>query len=122
LKAEVKYLRKILQNELKSFTAAQLDQNLAMRHTASSTSVGFWSKTKRIFKSSSSSLKDFISDDGQVVKEVQQMTEIAATHYEELFVEPKEITRRQPYVDAPLSDSEIIDEPIPPADIFEKYH
>jgi hypothetical protein len=59
-----------------------------MRHTASSTSVAFWSKTKRFFKSSSSSLKGFISDDGQVFKEVQQMTEIAAIHYEELFVEP----------------------------------
>ncbi len=58
-----------------------------MRHTASPTSIAFWSKTKRFFKSSFSSLKGFISDDGQVVKEVQQMTEIAATHYEELFVE-----------------------------------
>jgi hypothetical protein len=122
LKVEVKYLRKILQNELKSFTAAQLHRNLAMCHTASSTSVAFRSKTKRFFKSTSSSWKGFIWDDSQALKEVQQMTEIAGTHNEELFAEPKEITRRHSYVDIPFPGSEIIDEPIPPADIFEKYH
>jgi hypothetical protein len=90
-----------------------------MRHTSSPISVAFWSKTKRFFKSSASSLKGFILPNGEVVQDVEQMLEMAATHYENLFLEPKEIMRPHPFVDAPLSVTEIDDEPIPPAELEE---
>ena len=43
-----------------------------------------------------------------------KITYLKSGFFEELFVEPKEITRPHSYVDASFSDSEIVDELIPP--------
>ncbi len=61
----------------------------------------------------------YISSSGDVVKDVKEMLEITAIHYEEIFIEPGEIMRPHPYVDARLSDSEITDESIPLVEIKE---
>ena len=113
LKNEVRYLRKAAKSALRDFVSFQLYTTLQLRHSSSPISVSFWSRTKRFIKPVSSSLNAFISPTGVAVTDSNQMSEIAADYYEELFRRSESIVRPHPYVDAPWIDFENKNESIP---------
>jgi len=113
LKNEVRYLRKAAKSALRGFVSFQLYTTLQLRHSSSPISVSFWSRTKRFIKPVSSSLNAFISPTGVAVTDSNQMSEIVADYYEELFRRSESIVRRHPYVDSLWLDFENKNESIP---------
>ena len=113
LKTQVRYLRKMVKKELRCFVASQLSAVLHLRHTSSSVSVSFWSKTKRFIKPPAASLRAFLSPAGDAVKDSGRMAEMAADFYENLFRKSDNIVRPHPYVDAPWTEFDNRREPIP---------
>ena len=100
LRQEARRLRNVARFELKRFQQDQLSRQLKERNAPGEDSVIFWSKTKRHFRTVSSALKGFITQNGETIKEPQMMANVAADYYEMLFKEPI-IVRPHPYVDAP---------------------
>ncbi len=100
LRQEARRLRNVARFELKCFQHDQLSKRLKERNSPGEDSTIFWSKTKRHFRTVSSSLKGFILQNGETIKEPQMMANIAADYYETLFKEPS-VVRLHPYVDAP---------------------
>jgi hypothetical protein len=119
LMERVKYLRKVVRSEIKYFLNSQFKFSLSKRHTSAPVSIAFWSKAKRFFKSTVTSLNAFILPNGQVIRDPVKMVEIAADHYEEMLKEPGDITRPHPLLDSPCVDSEIFEEEIPPVSVEE---
>jgi len=103
LRDEARRLRNIARYKLKQFQREQLIKTLNNRHMSGSGSLQFWSRTKKHFRSSSSILRGFIHPNGEVTKDPQQMTNLAANHYEKLFDEPT-VYRPHPYVDTEIPD------------------
>jgi Reverse transcriptase (RNA-dependent DNA polymerase)/Endonuclease/Exonuclease/phosphatase family len=100
LKQEARRLRNCARFELKRFQQMQLTKQLKERHSANDTATIFWSKTKRHFRSVSSSLRGMVLPDGNITKDPQIMANVAAEYYEKLFEAPV-VVRPHPYVDAP---------------------
>lgn len=103
LREEARHLRNVARSNLKRFQQEQLAQKLADRHQPGKGSVLFWSRTKRHFRTASSSLRGLISPDGESIKDPQNMANLAADYYEQLFEEPT-VMRPHPYVDTPAPE------------------
>jgi hypothetical protein len=119
LKSIVIARRKCAKKELKRFLSDQLASSLATRNTSSRASVSFWSRIKKFMKSTSSSLHGFILNNGEIIKNPEEMCETAADYYEDFFKEPENIYRPHPYTDAPEVEWENYNEEIPPASVDE---
>ncbi|CAF1224570.1 unnamed protein product, partial [Rotaria magnacalcarata] len=107
-----KSLRESVREEITLFRSNQLRQGIATRFSPAHTSAPFWSRTKRLFKPTNSSLHAFLLDNGEIVKDRSQMVDIAAEHYKQLYSLPT-VMRPHPYVDAPAITWENDDELIP---------
>ncbi|CAF4371217.1 unnamed protein product, partial [Rotaria sp. Silwood2] len=112
LREEARRLRNFTRSELKRFQQEQLAKSLTARHKSGSDSVLFWNRTKRHFRTASSSLRGLISSSGESFKDPQNMANLAADYYEQLFEEPV-VVRPHPYVDTtpPILDNH--SDPIP---------
>ena len=115
----VKYLRSMARNEVKSFLKSQFQYSLSQRHIDSPASIAFWSKAKKFFKPTASSLNAFTLPDGRVVRDPALMVEMAANHYEEMLKEPNEFIRPHPLIDNPANDLNPFEEEIPSISIEE---
>ncbi|CAF3324358.1 unnamed protein product [Rotaria sp. Silwood2] len=111
LRQEARRLRNIARFELKRYQQSQLTHQLKKRNSAGDESTVFWSKTKRHFQASSSSLRGFLLPGGEIIKDPQAMVDTAATYYETLFEAPV-VVRPHPYVDAPIVEDVNRSEPI----------
>ena len=89
----------MLKINLRNFSS-QLSSIIHLRNTSTSSSTFFWSKCKKHIKPSSSSIHAFINQLGVVVKDKQQMCDVAADFYENFF-KKSEIVRPHPYTDSP---------------------
>ncbi len=78
LRQEACRLRNLARFELKRFQQGQLAKQLKERHLSADASVVFWSKTKRHFRSVSSSLRGFMQSNGEITKDPQIMANAAA--------------------------------------------
>lgn len=114
LREEANRLRNRARAELKRFQCEQLNKQLKERNVPEEHSTIFWSKTKRFFKATSSTLRGFVRADGTIIKDPQMMANEAADYYEALFVEP-EVMRPHPYIDGPSIRWENAEEEIPVA-------
>ncbi|CAF1270020.1 unnamed protein product [Adineta ricciae] len=72
-------------HRIRNIARHQLKEHLERRNLATEISMVFWSKTKRHFRTVSSSLKGFISPSGDVIKEPQRMADIAADYYKDIL-------------------------------------
>ncbi|CAF4502687.1 unnamed protein product [Rotaria socialis] len=113
LKIHVNGLRKMAKLELQKLISSQLSLALGHRHTSSSISVNFWLETKCFIKPSSSSLNALLSQTGKVVYDSSKMSELAADYYDDFFRKSNNIVRPHPYVDAPWTDFDNKNDPIP---------
>ncbi|CAF1593508.1 unnamed protein product, partial [Rotaria magnacalcarata] len=112
LRQEARRLRNLARYELKRYQQSRLTQQLKERNVPSECSTIFWSKTKRHFRTTSSSLRGFILPNDEIIKEPQAMVDTAADYYETLFEAPV-VIRPHPYVDAPNTQCVNVSEPIP---------
>ena len=112
LHKKIKEMRRLNRLELISIRSRKLMNSLNGRFSSATSPNTFWSKIRKSFKTTNS-LEALIDNNGVVVKDVDNMLSIAATHYENLFVE-SQVYRSHPYVDSPevLWDNHY--EPIPP--------
>ena len=101
LRQEARRLRNVARFELKRFQREQLDKQLKERNVPVEGSSIFWSKTKRHFRTVSSSLKGSFLPNGETIKGPQLMADRAADYYETLFKEPV-VIRPHPYVNTSL--------------------
>jgi len=113
LRILAKELRNSVKKQIKHFVASQLRKSISLRYSSSHISLGFWSKTKRFFKPTSSTLSAFIHPNGDIVRDNVKMADMAADHYKQLYSAPN-VFRPHPYVDAPPVAWDNEDEPIPP--------
>ncbi|CAF5213707.1 unnamed protein product, partial [Rotaria magnacalcarata] len=100
LRNEARRLRNFTRFELKRYQQEQLTAQLNERYSPGEGSNLFWNKTKRHFKHISSSLRGFTTPSGDIIKDPQDMSNIAADYYEKLFEAPV-VMRPHPYIDAP---------------------
>ena len=112
LRLEARQLRNRARYELKRFQEDQLTKLLNERHKPGENCTIFWSKAKKQFRTASSTLRGFTRTNGEVVKDPQEMVDMAAVYYEKLFEMP-EVVRPHPYVDAPATEWENHDDSIP---------
>ena len=113
LRKFVKRWRGILKTELDDYLLNKLKRSLATRYSSSPSSVAFWSKTKRFFKSANASLHHaFIISSGEITSETEKMADTAADYYEKLYSAPT-IHRPHPYEDAPKPTWDNEEEEIP---------
>ncbi|CAF2775914.1 unnamed protein product [Rotaria sp. Silwood2] len=112
LRQEARHLRNVARYELKRYQQSRLTQQLKERHVPGECSTVFWSKTKRHFRTTSSSLRGFLLPNGEIIKDPQAMVDTAADYYETLFKAPV-VVRLHPYVDAPNVQCVNVSEPIP---------
>jgi hypothetical protein len=83
---KIKEMRKNNRLELAAIHARKLSSSLNERFSASTSSKQLWSKLRKNFKKSSS-LEAFIDDNNDIVRDNDDMLEIAASYYENLFSE-----------------------------------
>jgi hypothetical protein len=100
LRREAHRLRNIARYKLRQFQQDQLAKQLNERHAPGEGSTLFWSKTKRHFRTTSSSLRGLLLPNGESTKDPQTMANTAAEYYERLFAAP-EVIRPHPYIDIP---------------------
>jgi hypothetical protein len=112
LRQEARRLRNLARFELKRFQQAQLAKHVEERNLPGDASTLFWSRTKRFFRTVSSSLRGFLQHNGEIIKDPQIMANLAADYYEKLFEAPV-VIRPHPYVDAPQLQWENESEQIP---------
>ena len=86
LHKKIKEMRRLNRWELISIRSRKLMNSLNGRFSSATSPNTFWSKIRKIFKITNS-LEALIDNNGVVVKDVDNMLSIAATHYENLFVE-----------------------------------
>lgn len=67
---------------------------------------------KRQFRSGSSAVRGIFSSNGEVIKDPQEMANLAADYYEKLFDAPVAV-RPHPYIDSPPSRWENDEDSIP---------
>ncbi|CAF4440521.1 unnamed protein product [Rotaria socialis] len=106
-------------NDYVQFLGLLIARSLGHRHTSSSISVNFWSKTKRFIKPSSSSLNALLTHTGEVVYDSSKMCEVAADYYEDFFRKSNTILRLHPYADAPWTDFDNKNDLIPEITLYE---
>ena len=92
-------MRRLNRLELISIRSRKLMNSLNERFSSATSPNTFWSKIRKSFKTINS-LEALIDNNSVVVKDVDNMLSIAATHYENLFVE-SQVCRPHPYVDSP---------------------
>ncbi|CAF2948356.1 unnamed protein product [Rotaria sp. Silwood2] len=112
LKKEVLFLKKIAKNELNHFFFSKLDYLLHIRNSSSPAAISFWHKSKRCLKPSSSSIHALINTSGEIIRDNEQMCELAADYYESFF-KSSNIIRPHPYTDSPPVMFDNMDEVIP---------
>ena len=78
----------------------------------------FWNKAKRQFRTANSMLRGFTTTTGEIIKNPQEMADIAADHYEKLFEAPT-VVRPYPYVDSPPCTWENNEQKIPQVSYLE---
>ncbi|CAM4839407.1 unnamed protein product, partial [Rotaria magnacalcarata] len=100
LKNEVLFLKKIAKNELNRFFFSKFDYLLHIRNSSSPAAISFWHKSKRCLKPSSSFIHALINTSGEIIRESEQMCELAADYYESFF-KSTNIIRPHPYTDSP---------------------
>ena len=110
--------RRELRKEINQCIASRLKRNLDTRYSSSLKSVAFWSGTKCLFKPASASLYAFASPVGEIVRKSNEMVDIAAEHYKQLYSAPT-VIRPHSYVDAPPVIWDNDDEPITPVIVHE---
>lgn len=110
---EARYLRNLARTKLKHFRQEQLEKSLANRNKPGNASLHYWSHVKKHFRSASSSLRGFLTSNGEVTKNPEQMVNLAANHYEKLFEEPY-VIRPHPYADTEVPSFPNQLDPIPP--------
>lgn len=119
LKHEVSKLKKVAKAQIKHYISSKLNLNLAGIYSSSPLSVAFWSRTKKFFKPSSTSLHGFILPNGSTIKDAQSMATEAVNYYENFFRKHENIIRPHPYTDAPFPLWENFNEEIPQVGIEE---
>ncbi|CAF4683207.1 unnamed protein product, partial [Rotaria sp. Silwood2] len=112
LKKEVLFLKKIAKKELNHFFTSKLDYLLHVRNSSSLAAIYFWHKSKHCLKPSSSSIHALINTSGEIIRENEQMCELAADYYESFF-KSSNIIRPHPYTDSPPVMFDNMDEVIP---------
>ncbi|CAF2006990.1 unnamed protein product [Rotaria magnacalcarata] len=112
-------LKKQSKAVLRLYLTSQFNQNVANIYKSSNLSVSFWSKTKKFFKLTSTSLHGFILPDRSISKNPETMTNIAANYYEDFFKKHENIIKPHPYTDAPWQIWENEDEAIPEVETLE---
>ncbi|CAF4597479.1 unnamed protein product, partial [Rotaria sp. Silwood2] len=112
LRNEARRLRNFTRFELKRFQQEQLSVQLKERYSSGEGSNLFWNRTKRHFRHISSSLRGFVTPSGEIMKDPQDMSNIAADYYERLFEAPV-VMRPHPYIDAPPIMWDNASDPIP---------
>ena len=109
---KIKEMRRHNRLELISIRSRKLMNSLNGRFSSTTSPNTFWSKIRKSFKTTNS-LEALIDNNGVVVKDVDNMLSIVATHYENLFVE-LQVYRPHPYVDSSEVHWDKHYEPIPP--------
>ncbi|CAF3818990.1 unnamed protein product [Rotaria sp. Silwood1] len=100
LKKEVLFLKKIAKYELNRFFSSKLDYLLHVRNSSSPAAISFWHKSKRCLITSSSTIHALVNTSGEIIRENEQMCELAADYYESFF-KSSNIIRPHPYTDSP---------------------
>jgi hypothetical protein len=88
LRQEARRVRNLSRFELKCFQQVQLARLLKERNLPGESCTFFWSKTKRQFRTVSSSLRGFLLPNGDIIKDPPVMVNEAAQYYERLFEAP----------------------------------
>ena len=112
LRQEAQRLRNFVRFELRVFHQRRMEVQLTGRHSTGEASAIFWSQTKRHFRPAASSLRGFMDPGGNVIKDPQEMANMAADHFEQLFEAPV-VMRPHPFVDSPPILWENAADPIP---------
>jgi hypothetical protein len=112
LHTKIKELRKQNRVELAAIRARRLTNVINDRFSSSTSSNLFWSKLRKKFKTTNS-LNAFVDKDNSIVKDIDNMLDLAASHYGNLFSESI-VYRPHPYVDSPEIRWDNYDDPIPP--------
>ncbi|CAF3913491.1 unnamed protein product [Rotaria sp. Silwood2] len=112
VKKEVLFLKKIAKNELNRFFSSKLDYLLHVRNSSSPAAISFWHKSKRCLIPSSSSIHALVNTSGEIIRENEQMCELAADYYESFF-KSSNIIRPHPYTDSPPVMFDNMDDVIP---------
>jgi len=87
-------------------------------NTPSPSADVFWNKCKKYLKPSSSSLHGLINPAGQVIKDPNEICNVAADYYE-VFFRKSSVIRPYPYTDSPPFEFENADDTIPEVTIVE---
>ena len=112
LHKKIKELRRSNRNELVTLRAVKLTSSMNERYSSSSSSNSFWSNLRKNFHSTSS-LNGLIDENNKVVRDTETMLNMAANHYESLFMDTQ-VFRPHPYVDSPDVHWDNYDDAIPP--------
>ncbi len=112
LHMKIKEMRRNNRIELVSIRSRKLTSAINERFSSSDSSNSFWSKIRKNFKTTNS-LEALIDNNNVIVKDIDAMLDLAATHYENLFTETL-VYRPHPYVDSPEVHWDNYNEPIPP--------
>jgi Reverse transcriptase (RNA-dependent DNA polymerase) len=100
LRQEARRIRNMARYKLKKFQQDQLAKLVKSRHSPGENCTFFWNRVKRQFKTATSTLKGFITPNGELIKNAQALANTAADYYEKLFDTPV-VVRPHPYVDIP---------------------
>jgi hypothetical protein len=109
---KIKEMRRNNRLELISLRSRKLMNSLKERFSSTASPNSFWSKVRKNFNTTNS-LEALIDDNNAVVNDVEAMLDIAANHYENLFIE-SQVYRPHPYIDSPEIHWDNRYEPIPP--------
>ena len=117
LHEKIKEMRRQNRIELTEIRSKNLTNSMNERFSGSTNGNIFWSSIRKNFKTSEP-LDAFIDDKNEVIKDNEEMLELAAAHFENIFNE-SEVYRPHPYVDSPAVIWDNNDEQITPITMLE---